>query len=259
MSGAAEDRERDFWDHHVPTLDECVAEYERGPDVYSRAMIEALRPGPGTKILDFACGAGVTSAWLAAHGGEVVGVDLSPTSIRRAEELRSALGLSYETRVVGPTPGDVDVGVRFDGVAGRFALHHLDLSAFGPALAAVLRPGGTAAFVETMATNPLLRLSRKALVGRFGIARFGTTDEHPLTRRDLEGLRANFGSLEVRTPGMVFFHLIDRQVLRGRRPALGRYLTAADRALARSKRLGSLSYHQVIVLRKEPARVPTTG
>jgi SAM-dependent methyltransferase len=244
------ERERDFWDHHVPSLAECIAEYERGPDAYVREMLDAVSPGPGSTIVDFACGTGVTSAWLAARGADVVAVDLSPVSIRRANELRDALGLRFETRVVGAKPEDLNLGVVFDGLVGRFALHHLDLATYAPALASVLRPGGTAAFVETMATNPLLRFSRRNLVGRPGIRRLGTLDEHPLTTEDIAFLGETFGTVDVRVPQVTFFHLIDRQILRGKIRSATRALNAIDRRLHAKERTRGWSYLQVVVLHR---------
>ena len=69
----------------------------------------------------------------------------------------------------------------FDAVIGIYALHHVDIAAFAPALAALLTQDGRAAFVETMAANPLLRLARRHLVGHLGIPRLGSPDEHPFT------------------------------------------------------------------------------
>jgi 2-polyprenyl-3-methyl-5-hydroxy-6-metoxy-1,4-benzoquinol methylase len=240
-------RERDFWDHHVPSLEESLDEYRRGPDAFCAEMLEAVEP-TGKRVLDFACGAGVTTAWLAARGADVVGVDLSPTSIRRAEELRTELNLSYQVRVVSADPGDLDLG-SFDALTGRCALHHLDLSAYAPALARLVRDGGSAAFLETIA-NPLLSFARDNLAGRPGISRFGTTDEHPLTRRDLEILRTHFGELEIRVPSMTFFRLVDRHILHGKRPTLKRWFDSLDEFLWRRPRLRSLSYWQVLVLRR---------
>ena len=250
VAPATEDRERDFWDHHVPSLEECLREYRAGPGPFERAMLDAVAPRPGMRVLDFACGAGVTTAWLADRGAEVVGIDLSPVSIERAEKLRAELGLSYELRV-----GDVDAlesgaDGGFDGIVGRFALHHLDLEVYGPALAALLRPRGRAAFVETMATNPLLRVARRRLPGRLGITKYGTNDEHPLTHGDLDRMRSTFGGLEVHVPSVVFFLLLERHVLKGRRPGLTRWLYRADQALGRRDRLKRLSYWQVVVLEK---------
>lgn len=135
-------------------------------------------------------------------------------------------------------------------MVGRFALHHLDLAVYGPLLADAVRPGGTASFVETMATNPALLVARNHLVGRFGIPRFGTEDEHPLTRDDLAFLERTFGRIEVSAPAVNFFALIDRQVTRGGRPRLKRAVWGADRLLHRWPRLWFLSYHQLVVLHR---------
>jgi SAM-dependent methyltransferase len=250
VTDSVEERERDFWDHHVPSLAECRQIYEDGPDIHTKAMLDAVSPGPGVRVLDFACGAGFTSAWLAASGADVVGVDVSPVSIRRSSELCDSLGLRAEFREVGLGVPPALPGEQFDALIGRFALHHLDLATYAPLLAGALRPGGVAAFVETMATNPGLRLVRDHLVGRFGIPRLGTEDEHPLTRRDLAFLEKTFGAIEVSAPAVDCFKLVDRQVLKGRKPKVTRVVFGLDRLLERSPRLAFLSYHQVVVLRR---------
>ena len=80
-------READFWGHHLPSLDESLFEHGRGPDPNTAAMMDLLEPLDGATVLDFACGTGVTSAWLAARGAKVVGVDITPESISRARQL----------------------------------------------------------------------------------------------------------------------------------------------------------------------------
>lgn len=60
-----EDRERDYWDHHIPTLEEALGQVAQGPDPNTTHMLDFLGDIRGKKVLDFACGAGVTSAWLA--------------------------------------------------------------------------------------------------------------------------------------------------------------------------------------------------
>src|SRR5687767_3283569 len=71
-----EAREREFWDEHVPSVAACLAEYRAGPDVITAAMLEAAGPLGEVSVLDFACGTGITSAWLAAEGAKVTGIDL---------------------------------------------------------------------------------------------------------------------------------------------------------------------------------------
>jgi hypothetical protein len=166
--------------------------------------------------------------------------------VERAVEVAQRLDLSIEF-ACDAFPSSVLEGRVFDRIAGRYVLHHLDLDAAVPALAAALAPGGRAAFLETMSTNPLLRLARRILVGRLGVPRYGTADERPLGRRDLAQLRAAIGPLEVVVAEMRFLRVLDRQILGYRRPALSRVLAGADDLILHAGLLGA-SYHQVLVL-----------
>jgi 2-polyprenyl-3-methyl-5-hydroxy-6-metoxy-1,4-benzoquinol methylase len=252
-----EARERRFWDEHVPSVADCLREYAAGPDDLTAALLDAVEPLAGATVLDFACGTGITSAWLADRGAAVTGIDLSPQSTARASEFCRAIGadISFVSRrpryrfVTGPLESQHDLGT-FDRIVGRFALHHVDVAAVAPLLASRLRPGGVGAFLETMDSNPVLRLARRHLVGRFGIPRFGTLDEHPLTRADLELLDATFGELELRVPRMTFFRIFDRQVLRHRNRRASRAIGALDDLLLTRLHLDSWSYHQLLVLKR---------
>lgn len=239
-------RERFFWDEEAPSLDECLEAFYQGPDVHSAAMMNSLADVRDMRLLDFACGAGITSAWLAARGARVTALDLSPVSVSRCAELVSRLGLSDRVR---PVAGELAAlsGSSFDGIAGRHALHHVDCQSIAPQLAALLRPGGIASFVETFDSNPVLRLARRHLVGRLGIPRYGTVDEQPLRASDLAALRAAFGSVRTVVAEMTFMRIFDRQVLRYRWTAPSWMLGAIDDALGRVDRLAFLSYHQIVV------------
>jgi hypothetical protein len=120
-----------------------------------------------------------------------------------------------------------------------------------PLLARNLAGEGKAAFVETLATNPLLRIARRHVAGRGGVRRYGTPDEHPLTREDLTAVRDAFGSVELRVAQMTFLRIFDRNVLRYRFRRVGRLLGAIDDFLLRRLRLGSWSFHQVVVASRE--------
>lgn len=250
-----ERREEKFWDEHVPTLDESLREHAAGPDPNSALLLDALEPLEERHVLDFACGTGVVTAWLAERGAHVTGLDISSRSVERARELCEAVG-TRATFVTGEL-GEVDLGRQtFDRIAGRFALHHVDCARMAPVLAGYLRPGGAAAFLETMDSNPLLRVARWGLVGRLGIPRYGSEDESPLTERDLEHIRAAFGSLSIEVAQMRFLRILDRNVLGYRRPALSRLLAAADDLLLKCTRWRSGSYHQVLVCVRPYAALP---
>lgn len=242
-----DDRERDFWGHHIPGLDACLAEYRGGPDPNTDAMMRAVEPVAGARILDFACGGGVTSAWLTARGAKVVGVDLSPESLERARQVHAALGL--EATFVGTLDEAGEHGP-FDAVVGRYALHHTDVAEMAPMLARLVRPGGRGAFVETFATNPVLRFARETLTGRAGIRKVGTEDERPLGPLDVAALRSAFGQLETTCAEMHFLRLLDRQVLQYRRPALTSVIGWIDDRIGRLPRSAPLSYFQVVAVRK---------
>ncbi len=239
-------REREFWDEHVPDLARCVAAYRRGPSPSVEGVLRAIAPLEGKRVLDFACGAGVLSAWLAARGAEVVGVDVSPGAIQRARQLAWLLGLraTFTTEGLEQLPAG-----SFDAAVGEYALHHVDLEVVAPRLRALLAPGATASFVETMALNPVINSARDHLTGRGVVARFGTDDEHPLRPEDLELLRTTFGSLTLETCHMQFLRLLDRNVLRGRSPLVSRMLVRADDWML-DRGWGRLSYCQVVTVHR---------
>lgn len=242
------ERERDHWDHAVPPLTEVIADYDRGPDPWIGAIVDECTKLGGRTVVDFGCGTGLLAAHLAKRGFQVTAVDVSPVSLERARGLRDHAGLDFEIREVGlldrPLPGDE----RADLLVGNNALHHLDLGVYAPLLLDVVADGGSAVFVESMATNPVLMFARRHLVGRFGVARFGTADEHPLTHDDLDDLGRRFGGIRRTLPEMVMFRLVDRQVLRGRAPAIGRALRGLDERLARHRRFDDLSFRSLLVL-----------
>ncbi len=240
-------RERDFWGHHIPGLDACVAEFRAGPDPNTEAMLSAVEPVEGARVLDFACGGGVTSAWLASRGANVVGVDLSPDSLTRAREVHAALGL--EATFVA-TLEEADDHGPFDAIVGRYALHHTNVAEVASLLAQRVHVGGRGAFVETFSTNPVLRVARANVTGRFGVPRLGTIDECPLGPADVAALRGAFGELRVDCAEMHFLRLFDRQVLRYRYPPVSSAMGRIDDMIGRSPRCAPLSYFQVVVVRK---------
>lgn len=237
-------REQVFWDEHVPELEYCVAEYEAGPDPNTVAMLDAIEPVSGRRVLDFACGSGVTAAFLAARGAHVTGIDISPASIAQARLLAERVGLQIDF-IAGELTAETFPPESFDAVIGHYALHHVDLDVIAPIMADLLVPGGRGAFVETMALNPLLNAARRLLPGRTGVASYGSEDEHPLARSDLGVLERSIGPVDLSVGQMRFLRIFDRNVLRYRRPRASVWLGRIDDAMLRAG-LGVLSYHQVV-------------
>jgi SAM-dependent methyltransferase len=96
------------------------------------------------RVLDVGCGTGEHVLLAAALGLEVVGVDLAPTAIARAEAKAAdrALQARFEVMDVVDLPA---LGTTFDTVLDCGMFHTLSdevIPRFVAALAAVLRPGG---------------------------------------------------------------------------------------------------------------------
>lgn len=246
------DNERTFWDHHIPPLASCLEEYRRGPDPNTAALLDAMEPLEGRTVLDFACGAGVMSAWLTDRGAKVTGVDLSDGAVDRAVELFDTLDMraTFVAEDVATLVEAESAG--FDRIVGRYALHHVDPQVVGPLLAGCMASDGKAGFVETMVTNPVLRLARKRLVGRFGVPRLGTLDEKPLTAGDVAYLHTIFGPGDLEAAEFTFLRILDRQIFKYRSPLVSRAFGAVDDLLGRPPSLTFLSYHQVLTFHSPP-------
>jgi SAM-dependent methyltransferase len=132
------------------------------------AVIEALAPRPGERVLDIGCGAGQTllqlSERVGATGG-VVGVDVSEPMLTAAREGVRRAGVSNVELVFGnaatePLPGPFDV------VFSRFGVMFFEdsVSAFRH-LRASMRSGGRLGFVcwQALEKNPWVALPLRAV------------------------------------------------------------------------------------------------
>ena len=105
------------------------------------AMLSLLPDVKGKRVLDAACGPGLYSEWLFAHGAEVVAVDASPKMIELA---RRRLGGVVEVRQADLSkPLTFLSDESFDIVLSSLTLHYIeDWSSTIAEFYRVLRPGG---------------------------------------------------------------------------------------------------------------------
>jgi SAM-dependent methyltransferase len=78
------------------------------------------------KILDLACGIGRHSIFLAEKGYRMVGIDISPDYIKRAEELAAERGISNQVEFIIGDMRDLESHFRkrkFDAVVNLFTSH----------------------------------------------------------------------------------------------------------------------------------------
>jgi SAM-dependent methyltransferase len=243
----AQDREREFHDALARELDPAAMP-PRGPDALEQALLAGLGDLTGKRVLDLGCGIGDLSLQLLGRGAHVTGLDLSPGMVAvtggRAARFMPAAPF---TGLVAPVENTGLEDDAFDLIVGKWILHHIELDAAFAELRRILRPGGQAAFIENSAFNPLLMVARRHLAGRFGVPRYGTADEHPLTEADVERFRGAFPSLRLEFPDFAFFRLFDRQILRFRHPRASRAFRWLDETIyERAPRLRRYSFHVVV-------------
>lgn len=125
---------------------------EPGFSPYIRRQADLLsceaRLEVGQRILEVGCGMGRHTFYLSSKGFRMTGLDLSP---RLLERLRRFDGGRYgvETHCADVLSCPTEWRNRFDAVIGFFVLHHFhDLHASFQAMAPLVKPGGTLAFVE---------------------------------------------------------------------------------------------------------------
>jgi SAM-dependent methyltransferase len=243
--GEIQSRERAFYDAQVAEGGEPGP--PRPPDRFEAALLDALGPVDGRRVLELGCGTGDLSLELLRRGARLTALDVSPASVallrERAE--RFMPGAPLRPLVAGAEETGLEAG-SVDRVVGKWILHHADAPAALRELRRVLRPGGSGAFFENQALNPLLRFARKWLMGAPGVRRVGTADEAPLAAADLALVGQLFESAELGYPSMYFLEALGRAL--GHRAILP--LRRVDAALWRVPPLRRYSYHVLIRLAK---------
>jgi len=243
-------RERDFHDELAAELNP-----ERmpppTPGELDRTFLDQIGDVQGKDVLDLGCGTGDLTLDLAAAGAEVTGLDLSPGMVAVAERRLAEFLPDRSARFVAAVAEESGLPTAsFDLVVGRYVIHHLDASEGAAEIHRLLRPGGRAVFLETWGGNPVLMFARRHLAGRFGIPRYGTEDEHPLTDDEVGTMARHFERASAEHPTFEFFRIFDRQVLRFRFTWASRLLTGIDRFMFRFPALRRFSFRVLLTFEK---------
>lgn len=110
------------------------------------ALVEALAPQPGERLLDVGCGSGDLAELAAASGAFATGIDLSPRLIDVAKTRAEAGGLNIDYRVGDAENLDVE-DASFDLVSSSVGMIFApDHDAVVREVARVTRTGGRLAF-----------------------------------------------------------------------------------------------------------------
>lgn len=187
---------------YAPHADELEIEpsmfvkYTDPTDLWDWRQMAAVLLGnvSGKELLDYGCGMGEESVYLAKLGAKVTAIDISDVGIATAKRRAAYHGLdirAYEMRC-DPTSFPA---ASFDLVHGMGILHHVGIE---PGLAEVwrlLRPGGVGVFLEPMGDHPGIEAVKELIMkhGRF-LADFDphTDHEHNLTWKEIEDATRRF-------------------------------------------------------------------
>ena len=116
----------------------------------------------GAKVLEYGCGTGGFSFFLASLGAQVVGIDISDVGISQAREEAKKRGLANKTEFyVMDAESTTFPDNTFDVICVSGVLHHLDRAKAFKEMARILKPTGAAIAAEPLAHNPLIQLYRK--------------------------------------------------------------------------------------------------
>lgn len=203
------------WDTNAEFWDERMGEGNDFFDVLLWPAVEKLlRSAPGERLLDVACGNGVTSRRLANAEASVTAFDGSPAMIALARARGGASNIDY--RVIDATDYEALIGLGtgvFDAALCNMALMDMaDIDPLMKALAVLLKPGGRFVFsvLHPCFNNPAtvqmgeLEDRNGALVATYsvkipryqtpftqvGLAMHGQPEPHPYFHRPLGWLLA---------------------------------------------------------------------
>lgn len=170
---------------------------------YYWELVPALK---GFKVLDFGCGNGWVSIWLAKSGASVWAIDISSELVKKARRWAENEGLTDKIifeEMAGENLTHQDCF--FDLVLGSAILHHTDLDVTVSNLHKVLKQGGRALFIEPMNENFILRIWRRLTPWR------RSPTEKALTYKDIQLIRAIFPDARFHFRG--FFSILTEGLL----------------------------------------------
>lgn len=114
------------------------------------------------KVLDYCCGTGGTSIFLAKNGAEVTGIDISSESIKTCKEIAVKKSIDKNACFfVMDAEKTKFKDNSFDVIVCVGVLHHLDIQKAYTELARILKSDGEIICVEPLSYNPLIQLYRK--------------------------------------------------------------------------------------------------
>jgi ubiquinone/menaquinone biosynthesis C-methylase UbiE len=148
---------------------------------------------PGITILDYGCGPGWTTLFLATKAERVNAFDISAGQIGVLNQYIRYNNIPNIIPLVADGTRIPYQDQTFDYVFGNAILHHIPLEECLPEIHRVLKPGGRAAFCEPFAENPFINLFR--YLKHHFVEKFLGSDR-PLKYADFSTFQKYFSSVE---------------------------------------------------------------
>ena len=202
---------------------------------------------PGRKALDYCCGNGGMTIFLAKSGADATGIDVSQESINNCIESATQESLQDKAHFHVMDAENLDSPDNyFDVVVCNGVLHHLDLEKAYKELARVLKKDGATICAEPLVYNPIIQLYRRLTPH----LRTPWETEHILNKKSIDLARHYFGHVETR-----FYHLTSLVAVpfRGSKlfyPVLS-FLEAIDNLLLKLPLIKWLAW-QIVFIMSEP-------
>lgn len=162
-------------------------------DLFEGAL-RAMGSLAGKSILENGCGSGEISVWLALHGAEVSGIDISEDSILIANERARQNGVTERAHFLAcsgeatPFPPE-----QFDIIFINVSLHHLDVDLALQEFLRILKPRGVLVAVEPIVfSNRVQKIRESALFQKFYPIRQESTSERILNLVDQKKITQQF-------------------------------------------------------------------
>lgn len=188
-----------------PTAPEVLLRYrelKRWKICRKEYMFHLVKRCQPQRICDFGCGEGASAVELAALGYQVVGFDLSPDLIEKANRRAALDQVADRARFMVANAAETSLPMEpFDLVFVEAVLHHMNPEEGLDMVLRLLKPGGYAVIQEPVAFSNSLQW----LKDRVPIEKDLSPNERPLNRADLKLINEKFTVIERR-----FFHCFSR-------------------------------------------------
>ncbi|MCC7416281.1 MAG: methyltransferase domain-containing protein [Acidobacteria bacterium] len=162
-------------------------------------LARRLRPAPGMTCIDLGCGTGAFTRRLGRFGLALTGVDISPRSIARAQQIGGATFLVGDVAASTAPAASFDVAV-MSGVLHHLPARHARVAGLREARR-LLKPGGRFFSYDPNGWSPSMFLYRDPRSPLYSPAG-KTENEVLLTRRQLAGELRDAGFSDVQVAGL---------------------------------------------------------